>query len=45
VDEHDQAMGVIVNATGRLYECPRCARVMWKKPGEDRYRIYTEAKE
>jgi hypothetical protein len=25
---------------GVMYECPECGRLMWKKPGADRFSIY-----
>ena len=25
---------------GSLYECPQCGRLIWIKPGEDRYVVY-----
>lgn len=25
---------------GRLYDCPKCGRLMWKPPAESEYRIY-----
>jgi hypothetical protein len=28
---------------GLLYECPQCGRIMWKKPGSDRYDIFLPA--
>jgi hypothetical protein len=30
-----------VSALGLLCECPDCGRIMWKRDGEDHYRIYT----
>lgn len=29
-----------VELTGRLYECPRCGRVMWQRDGEEEYRVF-----
>src|SRR4051795_9762675 len=28
---------------GLLYECPQCGRIMWRKPGSDRYDIFLPA--
>lgn len=25
---------------GSMYECPKCSRIMWEKPGEKRFTIY-----
>ncbi len=44
VAEYDKAMRIIVNAQGRLYECPECRRIMWEKEGEKRFRIFLEEK-
>jgi hypothetical protein len=30
-----------VDLTGRLYECPRCGRLMWQRDGEDDYRTFS----
>ena len=27
---------------GLLYECPRCGRVMWRKPGEEWFTIFRQ---
>jgi hypothetical protein len=45
VDEEDEewraeADRAFVDLTGRLYECPRCGRVMWQRDGEDEYRVF-----
>ncbi len=36
--EKDRLVG---DALGLLYECPKCNRLMWKKPGENDYISYT----
>jgi len=42
VKEYDNASGVVLKLTGRMYECPECGRLMWEKPGADnQYSIYT----
>jgi hypothetical protein len=30
----------VVKYWGVLYECPDCGRIMWEKPGEERFTIY-----
>ena len=25
---------------GLLYECPTCGRIMWGKPGDDKFTVY-----
>ena len=35
--EWDAAMRLAVGAKGRLYECPRCGRLMWAREGSDRF--------
>jgi hypothetical protein len=25
---------------GSVYECPECGRVMWEKPGEEKFTVY-----
>ena len=29
-----------ISLHGRLYECPECGRLLWKRPGEAEYRSY-----
>jgi hypothetical protein len=29
-----------VELTGRLYECPKCGRVMWQRSGEERFAVF-----
>lgn len=30
----------VVDFWGSLYECPRCGRLMWEKPGEQQFTVY-----
>lgn len=29
-----------VRVTGWLYACPRCERIMWRRPGESVFRVF-----
>jgi hypothetical protein len=29
-----------MESIGSLYECPKCGRIMWEKPEEERFKIY-----
>ncbi len=31
---------IVTESIGLLYECPRCGRIMWKKPLADEFVIY-----
>ena len=35
-----QLLGSVNRLTGLLYACPKCDRIMWKRPGEEEYSIY-----
>ncbi len=38
--DYDRDMRLVTQLTGRLYECPKCGRLMWtKRPGAP-YAIY-----
>lgn len=30
----------LIGLTGWLYECPECRRLMWQRPGEERFRVF-----
>lgn len=32
-------------SVGRLYECPKCARLMWEKPNESVFRVFEPMKD
>ncbi len=38
-DDQD-AEGRVTRYHGLLYECPECGRIMWEKPGEDRFKVF-----
>jgi hypothetical protein len=43
-EEHgsgQRAPSLFVRLAGLLYTCPECGRLMWKKPGESEYRIFS----
>ena len=31
---------VVREAVGELYECPRCARILWRRREDEDYRVY-----
>lgn len=31
----------LVDLLGHMYECPSCARIMWRRPGEEEFRVYS----
>jgi hypothetical protein len=39
--EWDQATTAIASHSGRLYECPRCGRLMWAKPKEKVFKVFS----
>jgi hypothetical protein len=36
----DSPSSAFVRLTGLLYDCPECGRVMWQRPGEERFKTY-----
>jgi hypothetical protein len=36
-DEFDQAVALL---SGRLLECPECGRIMWRRSGRGRFRVF-----
>ncbi len=38
----DRCGSIISAATSRFYECPRCGRLMWQRPGDKRMTIYVK---
>jgi hypothetical protein len=38
---HALAAGTIVNKSGVLYECPECGRLIWERPGDENFKVYT----
>jgi hypothetical protein len=38
--EEDSPSSTFVRLTGRIYDCPVCGRVIWERPGEDRFTTY-----
>ena len=38
--ERNRMIGVVLENTGLLYECPECGRVMWQKARQDDYRVF-----
>jgi predicted RNA-binding Zn-ribbon protein involved in translation (DUF1610 family) len=40
-DKWDACASRIARRTGRLFECPKCGRILWKKEGSDIYREFT----
>lgn len=36
----EEAEDRVVNYWGSLYECPRCGRIMWRKPSDDSFTVY-----
>jgi len=38
--ERGEMTRVIVSKTSLLYECPKCGRLMWQKPGDVKYCVY-----
>ena len=36
----EKLFGEIVARRGRLYECPTCGRLMWKRPGGSTYAVF-----
>jgi len=40
VKEYDACMGSAVSMAGRLYECPRCGRLLWQRKRDEEYRCF-----
>jgi len=38
------AIRTVNDLSGRIYECPQCRRLMWQKPGENKYEIFSPEK-
>lgn len=41
VATHQQFDMIVAESIGLLYECPRCGRIMWKKPLAKEFVVYT----
>ncbi len=39
-DEYDEMTGIVAGEPGLLYECRECGRLMWRKPGDEEYRVF-----
>ena len=39
-DVHAEVLDLVSQESGSLYECPQCGRIMWEKPGEDKFTVY-----
>ena len=37
---HQQFDMIVAESIGLLYECPRCGRIMWKKPLAEEFIVY-----
>jgi hypothetical protein len=38
--QHGEPETTFVRVTGMLYACPKCERLMWRRPGEAEFRVF-----